>query len=146
MKGRYSYLLMALACIALIAGLAYADAHKCSLCGMNIAGNENTVYEVTHANGKAEAYCCPHCGLWVQGSEKGVKGAKARDFISGEWTDPAKMYFVFKSKAIPACAPSWIAFAKKSEAEMFVKGFGGTMYSFDEALKERMKHPKGMEM
>lgn len=146
MRGRYSYVLLAALCVALVAGVAYAAAHKCPLCGMNMEGNENTAYEVMYADGKSVIYCCPHCGLWAQASDKGVKGAKARDFISGEWMDAAKMHFVFKSKAIPACAPSWIAFGKKAEAEMFVKGFGGTLYSFDEAMKERPKHPKGMEM
>ncbi|NTU43432.1 MAG: hypothetical protein HGA78_10390, partial [Nitrospirales bacterium] len=38
-------------------GLAYA-AEKCPLCGMNIAGNENTAYEVTMADGKQITYCC----------------------------------------------------------------------------------------
>jgi len=75
-----------------------------------------------------------------------VKSAKARDFISGEWIDPAAATYVFKSEAIPACAPSWIAFGDKADAEKFQKGFGGTIYSFEEALVERAKMPKGMDM
>ncbi len=124
-------------------GLANA-AEKCPLCGMNMAGNENTAYEVTMADGKKVTYCCPHCGLWGQAKEK-VKSAKARDFISGEWMDPYKMVFLSGSTAVPACAPSWIGFGSKAEAEKFKKGFGGTIYSFDEALKERVKQPMGMQ-
>ncbi len=127
--------------------LAGSDQGKCPLCGMNIAGNENTAYVITMEDGSKTKYCCPHCGLWVQAKEKdGIKAAKARDFISGEWDDPENMVFLFKSTAVPACAPSWIAFSKKSEAEKFQKGFGGTIYTYEEALKERVKHPKGMEM
>ncbi|MGW8272379.1 MAG: nitrous oxide reductase accessory protein NosL [Thermodesulfovibrionales bacterium] len=138
-----SVLLLALAIVV----MAGTDADKCPLCGMNIAGNENTAYVITTKEGASTAYCCPHCGLWVHAEGKGaIKSAKARDFISGEWDDPAKMVFIFKSTAVPACAPSWIAFSKKAEAEKFQKGFGGTIYSFEEALKERVKHPKGMEM
>lgn len=85
--------------------------------------------------------------MWVHAADKAkVKSARARDFISGEWMDPSKMFFVFNSTAVPACAPSWIAFGKKAEAEKFQKGFGGKVFSFDEAIKERPKHPKGMEM
>jgi DeoR family transcriptional regulator, copper-sensing transcriptional repressor len=128
-----------------MAGFSFA-AEKCPLCGMNIAGNENTAYEITMTDGKKITYCCPHCGLWVQATEKkNVKSARARDFITGEWTDPAKMTFVFNSSAVPACSPSWIAFASESDAKKFQTGFGGQIYSFENALKERAKHPKGME-
>lgn len=147
MRTRTVYFAIALVCIAMVAGVAYAEFGKCHLCGMNLPGNENTAYEVEYEDGKTAELCCPHCGLWVHASDMDkVKGARARDFISGEWMDPAGMYFVFKSKAIPACSPSWIAFAKESEAKKFVKGFGGKVYPFKKAIKERLKHPKGMEM
>ena len=127
--------------------LAAESAEKCALCGMNLAGNENTAYEITFNDGKVVTYCCPHCGLWEHASQKAnVKSARARDFINGEWADPAKMYFVVGGSAVPACAPSWIAFSKKEEARKFTKGFGGKVRSFEEALKERVKSPKGMSM
>ncbi len=138
-----------LAVVLLLAVAAYAmeGVDKCPLCGMNIAGNENTVYELTLANGTVVTYCCAHCGLYAQAMAKDhVKSARARDFISGEWLDPAGMTFLFKSSAVPACAPSWIAFGNKAEAEKFQKGFGGTIYNFAEALTERGKMAKGMEM
>ena len=114
---------------------------------MNIAGNENTAYEIVYTDNTTVTYCCPHCGLYEHAMKKdSVKSAKARDFISGEWTDPAGMTFLFNSTAVPACAPSWLAFADKAEAEKFQKGFGGTIYSFDQALTERAKMPKGMDM
>lgn len=134
-------LILAMACYAVEMGA------KCPLCGMNIAGNENTAYEITYMDGTVETYCCPHCGLYEQATKKdSVKSVRARDFISGEWMDPAKMTFIFNSTAVPACAPSWIGFGEKAEAEKFQKGFGGTIYSFDEALSERAKMPKGMDM
>lgn len=128
-------------------GLAGAVETKCPLCGMKIEGNENTAYEITFADGKTVTYCCPHCGLWVHTTEKDkVKSARARDFISGEWMDPSKMFFVFNSTAVPACSPSCIAFGKKAEAEKFQRGFSGKVYNFEDVLKERAKLPKGMEM
>jgi nitrous oxide reductase accessory protein NosL len=128
-------------------GNAAEMAEKCTLCGMNLAGNENTAYEITYMDGTVETYCCPHCGLYMHTTKKAsVKSARARCFISGEWMDPAQATFVFNSSAVPACSPSWIAFGDKAEAEKFQKGFGGTIYSFEEALTERAKMPKGMKM
>ena len=129
------------------AGYAAEMASKCTLCGMNIAGNENTAYEIVYMGGTEETYCCPHCGLYMHTTKKdSVKSSRARDFISGEWMDPAQMTFVFKSSAVPACSPSWIGFGDKTAAKKFQKGFGGTIYSYEEALTERAKMPKGMEM
>lgn len=149
MKKNTFFSISFLAFFLLLAIAAYAAemAGKCSLCGMNFAGNENTAYEITMKDGKQATYCCPHCGLYVHATETAkVKTARARDFISGEWMAPADMTFLYKSSAVPACAPSWIAFGKKEEAAKFQKGFGGTLYPFNEALKERAKMPKGMEM
>lgn len=144
-KVLFSFLFVAMLFATL--GIAMEMAVKCPLCGMNMAGNENTAYEIVYKDNTQEVFCCPHCGLYVNATKKdSVKSAKARDFISGEWMDPAQMTFVFKSNAVPACAPSWIAFGNKTEAENFQKGFGGTVYSFEEALTERAKMPKGMEM
>ena len=147
---RYLKIICIFAALLLVLSVvALADSHggKCPLCGMNIAGNENTAYEITYKDGTTTTYCCPHCGLWEHSEKKGdIQSARARDFISGDWGDPSTMVYLFKSKAIPACAPSWIAFAKESEAKKFRKGFGGTIFTFEDALKERMKHPKGMEM
>jgi len=141
----FGFLFVAL--VFTVAGYSMEMAAKCPLCGMNIAGNENTAYEIVYTDGTAETYCCPHCGLYMHATKKdAVKSAKARDFISGEWMNPAQMVFVFNSSAVPACAPSWIGFGDKAEAEKFQKGFGGTVYSFEEALVQRAKMPKGMEM
>jgi nitrous oxide reductase accessory protein NosL len=142
--------LFGILCVALVFGLVGYAAEmgaKCPLCGMNIAGNENTAYEITYTDGTVETYCCPHCGLYEHATRKdSVKSARARCFISGEWMDPAEAFYVFNSSAVPACAPSWIGFGVKADAEKFQKGFGGTLYTFEEALVERAKMPKGMDM
>jgi nitrous oxide reductase accessory protein NosL len=134
------------ALLVTIAGVASA-ADNCPLCGMTISGNENTAMVITMQSGEEVTYCCAHCGLWVLATEKAkVKSAKMRDFISGEWISPDKAVYLFNSKAVPACSPSWLAFGSKKEAGMFKKGFGGTVYGYEEALKVRATHPKGMEM
>jgi len=143
----FSVSLMAVLLLMAVVSYGAEMAGKCSLCGMNYAGNENTAYEITLQDGKIETYCCPHCGLYAQAlATTKIKSARARDFISGEWMDPATITFLFKSSALPACSPSWIAFGKNDEAAKFQKGFGGTIYPFAEALKVRANMPKGMEM
>jgi nitrous oxide reductase accessory protein NosL len=128
------------------AGTAMA-ADKCPMCGMNLSGNENTAFVVTMKTGEDVTYCCAHCGLWVMAKEADkVKSAKTRDFINGEWVDASKAVYLFKSKAVPACAPSWIAFGSKKDAERFKKGFGGTIYAYEKALKVRASQPEAMEM
>jgi nitrous oxide reductase accessory protein NosL len=120
---------------------------KCPLCGMNLSGNENTAFVIEKTSGESVTYCCPHCGLWVMAKEADtVKSAMARDFIGGEWINAKDAVYLFNSKAVPACSPSWLAFAKKKEAEMFRKGFGGTIYSYDNAIKKRAEMPEGMTM
>jgi nitrous oxide reductase accessory protein NosL len=137
---------LAVLLILAVAGAATAQ-DKCPLCGMSLSGNENTAFVVTMKTGETVTYCCPHCGLWVMATEKDkVQSAKARDFISGEWIGAEKAVYLYKSKAVPACSPSWIAFGSKKEAEMFKKGFGGTIYEYEAALKARAKDPKAMEM
>ncbi len=147
MKSPKIYLLaFGLLLILVVAGRAMGQ-DKCPLCGMTITGNENTAFVVTMNTGEDVTYCCAHCGLWVLATEKDkVKSAKTRDFISGEWIGAEKAVYLYKSKAIPACSPSWIAFGSKNQAEMFKKGFGGTIYGYEDALKARAKEPKGMEM
>jgi nitrous oxide reductase accessory protein NosL len=128
-----------------VAGLALA-AEKCPLCGMNLAGNENTAFVITMKTGEDVTYCCPHCGLLVMATEKDkVKSAKARDFISGEWVDASKAVYLFDSTAVPACSPSWLAFGSKKDAENFQKGFGGEIYDYGKALEVRASQPKAME-
>lgn len=149
MKNLKSFLILAVSAVFLFAsaGLSLAAGEKCPVCGMNIEGNENTAYEITFTDGKTLTYCCAHCGLWDHATMKAkAKSARTRDFISGEWLDPAKAVFLFNSSAVPACAPSWIAFANKIEADKFQKGFGGKIYTFEVAIKERPKHPRDMEM
>jgi nitrous oxide reductase accessory protein NosL len=147
MKTKRLLALVVILMLTMVLAGAAAAQEKCPLCGMSISGNENTAFVITMKTGEKETYCCAHCGLWMMATDKDkVQSAQTRDFISGEWIDADKAVYLFKSKAVPACSPSWIAFGSKKQAEMFKKGFGGKIYSYADALKERAKQPKGMEM
>ena len=145
MKGKGRIVILMSVFVLFLTGFALAE-EKCPLCGMNIAGNENTAFVIEKNSGETITYCCPHCGLWVVSQEgKDIKSAKSRDMISGEWLDASKAVYLFGSKATPACTPSWLSFGDKAEAEMFQKGFGGTILIYEEALKKRASMPQGME-
>lgn len=147
MKGvsRVVLLVFVFSLVLSITGIAVA-ADKCPICGMSISEHENTAFVITMNTGEDVTYCCAHCGLWVMATEKDkVKSAKTRDFISGQWMDASKAVYVYHSKAVPSCSPSWIAFRSRKEAEMFKKGFGGKIYGYEEGLKVRAKQPKNME-
>ena len=138
---------IALAVLLVLAVAVAATAQdKCPICGMSISDHQNTAFVVTMKTGEEVHYCCAHCGLWVLATDKDkVQSAKTRDFISGEWLGAEKAVYLYKSKAVPSCAPSWIAFGSKKQAEMFKKGFGGTIYDYEAALKRRAKDPENME-
>ncbi len=132
--------------VSAVAVTAQTAQDKCPTCGMSISEHQNTAFVVTMKTGEEVHYCCAHCGLWVLATDMGkVQSAKTRDFITGEWMGAEKAVYLYKSKAVPSCAPSWIAFKSKKQAEMFKKGFGGTIFSYEAALKRRAKDPEGME-
>jgi len=143
---RTPIILVILLSLIVVAAMSASAQEKCPQCGMNLAEHQNTAFVVEKTSGESVTYCCPHCGLWVMAKEADtVKSAKARDFISGQWVNAKDAWYVFDSKAVPACSPSWIAFAKKKEAEMFHKGFGGHLYAYDEAIKKRATMPEAMQ-
>ncbi|MDR4504858.1 MAG: nitrous oxide reductase accessory protein NosL [Candidatus Scalindua sp.] len=121
-----------------------AENVKCPLCGMRIKGNQNTDYQIIFDDEKIVSYVCPHCGLWEHAKHKDkIISARAVDFISGEWKDVTTMFMLHDSSAVPGCSDSWISFGSRSDAEKFQKGFGGTIYTFTEALKVRGEQPLG---
>lgn len=125
-----------------LASIAQASS-TCPICGVDLDEEANTACEITFTSGQVSVYCCPHCGLWEQITSKGrIAGARARDFITGQWRDVSTMFYLGGSSATPSCTPSWIAFARKADAEKFRKAFGGTILSYDDALAVRANQPK----
>ena len=68
---------MVLVVATFLAATVYAVemAAKCPLCGMNLAGNENTAYELSLTNGTVVTYCCAHCGLYCKALSKDSRAA-----------------------------------------------------------------------
>jgi nitrous oxide reductase accessory protein NosL len=116
---------------------------RCHVCGMDVSKYPHTRYVVTTKEGEEFSTCGVQCGvtLHLRLKEK-FKSATATDLLSNRSVDAQKAFFIYKSTVITDMAPGFIAFATKTNAEKFQKGFGGQVVSYQEALeiwKDQMK-------
>jgi hypothetical protein len=108
----------------------------CGMCGKEMT-NAHVGFILTHPDGKEERFGCAGCGLSILKDMKAVKDAKPRtlDFLRGDEIDARAAYYVRGSSFNACCEPSFLAFAKKDEAERFAKGFGGKVLDFESAFQ-----------
>lgn len=112
----------------------------CPKCGKEMMTGANAKFTVVFEDGKKETFGCPHCGLSEINKGK-VKSATATDFLTGKKIDAKSAYYLKGTEIGTCCKPYWLTFATKENAEKFSKGFGGTVLSYDEALKEPEVQP-----
>jgi len=116
---------------------------RCQVCGMDVSKYPHTRYVVTTKEGEEFFTCGVQCGLTLHlRLKEKFKSATATDLLSNRSVDAQKAFFIYKSTVITDMAPGFIAFATKTNAEKFQKGFGGQVLSYQEALeiwKDQMK-------
>ena len=116
---------------------------RCVVCGMDVSKYPHTRCVAETKEGKKYATCGVQCSLTLHLRFKdNWKSAKAKDLLSNRSFDVKKGFYVYKSSVITDMAPGFIAFKRRNDAEKFVKGFGGQVVTYEEALKiwkERMK-------
>ena len=116
---------------------------RCQVCGMDVSKYPHTRYVVTTKEGEEFFTCGVQCGLTLHlRLKEKFKSATATDLLSNRSVDAQKAFFIYKSTVITDMAPGFIAFATKTNAEKFQKGFGGQVVSYQEALeiwKDQMK-------
>lgn len=125
-------LLLALTIVSV--SVAGEKVRVCHQCGTDVQ-TENSKFYVVYKDGKSETFGCAHCGLMEIGRGN-VKKAMATDFLRGKKIDAKTAYYLKGSEFATCCAPYWLTFADKIEAEKFSKGFGGKVMNYEEALKE----------
>ncbi len=126
-------------------GVEAAD--KCAMCGMALAEHVHTRYTLIMKDGSKEATCGVQCGLMLEMNLKDkVASAQATDFISGKPIDSRAACYVYGSEAVPDMPPGFIAFARRSDADKFQKGFGGRVVTFEEAMELLTKKEPKMKM
>ncbi len=141
MRIRHWIMGLALACglAAGAPGMALAaqgtdEPATCGMCGKEMT-NAHVGFVLVQPDGKEERLGCAGCGLaMLKDAPKGVK-ARTLDFLRGDEIDARAAYYVRGSSFTACCEPSFLAFAKKDEAERFAKGFGGKVLDFEAAFQ-----------
>jgi len=129
--------------LAIVLGLSVMnlmaqEAGTCGVCGGPVTVSSN-LFEITVKDGMPAQYGCPGCGLSAYSALPADQQAgaelKAQDFLSRVMIDAKTAWYVRGSSVVFCCAPSWLAFATRENAEKFATGFGGEVIDFDAALK-----------
>lgn len=110
------------------------NADECVFCGHSI--QERLAYRLILSNNKVEVACCAHCGL-LRHQQLGdqVLQAISYDFLRQTTISaPLAWYVMDTSVHIGCCQPQVLTFEIREHADMFVKGFGGNVYTFHEAM------------
>lgn len=113
----------------------HPNTESCIICSHII--NERFSYRLILPNNKTEIACCPHCGLirHLQLSDEVIQ-AICYDFLRQTTLSATLAWFVMDTSVhIDCCQPQVLTFEQRDHADKFVKGFGGKVYSFNEAMK-----------
>ena len=109
----------------------------CAVCGMNLKMFYRTSHAVVLDNGQKRQYCSMHC---LAEDWKNIAGHVKKIFVvdakSEKLIDAKKAWYVIGSK-VPGTMSrtSKIAFAKRKDAELFQKIYGGKIVDFKTAFK-----------
>ncbi len=110
-----------------------AGVTACVFCGQFVT--ERLAYRLILQTGEIEQACCAHCGLLRHhqlGNE--VMQAICHDFLRQTTISALNAYYVMDTTVnIGCCQPQVLTFELREHGERFVKGFGGIIYSFQEA-------------
>jgi copper chaperone NosL len=121
--------------------MAQVDVQKapsCTYCGMDRTKFAHSRMLVTYADGTEVGTCSLHC-LAVDlaiNIDKTPNVIEVGDYISKQLIDAEKAYWVVggRKPGVMTQQGKW-AFAKKVYAEKFIREYGGTLATFDEAMK-----------
>jgi len=121
-------------------GIALATKEKgesddCVVCYRKI--QDRLSYRLILSNNQVESACCAHCGL-IRHAQCGdqVVQALCYDFLTHTTISCLHAWYVVDTSFdLRCCQPQALPFGSRKEAEQFVKGFGGSVLSFEEATE-----------
>ncbi len=118
----------------------HADVRKhndCAHCGMTREKFSHSRMLITYADGTSVGVCSIHCTAIELKTGKGnpVKSLQVADLDTKKLVDAEKAVWVIggDKKGGMTKTPKW-AFARKSDAEAFIKKSGGKLATYKEAL------------
>jgi len=106
---------------------------KCFQCGAPV--NERAPFVIQLQDGSQGRACCPHCGLMALSHPK-VATALASDYLYGRMINVRQATFLFGSSIDLCCVPSVLCFANETDAQRFQTGFGGQLYTLEQATAQ----------
>ena len=110
------------------------DINSCVVCSREI--HSKLGYRIILPNNQVEMACCGHCGLMRQrqlGNE--VVQSICQDFFKQTTLSAKLAWFVLDTSInMGCCQPQVLTFENKVHADKFIRGFGGIVASFDEAM------------
>ncbi|HLS09808.1 DeoR family transcriptional regulator [Lentibacillus sp.] len=112
-----------------------AATKDCVFCSRTI--NDRLAYRLILPNNRTETACCAHCGL-LRHRQLGddVIQAICPDFFRQTTLSSQLAFYVMDASVeIGCCHPQVLTFERGEDAAKFVKGFGGTVYRFAEAME-----------
>jgi DeoR family transcriptional regulator, copper-sensing transcriptional repressor len=110
-----------------------ADENACVCCFKPAEGR--LAARIVYEDGSAEKVCCAHCAL-LRFKEKKEKPKQiiSRDFMLDTTFNARRAVFVVGSSLpVLCCSPHVLAFQRREEAAKFIKGFGGSLHTIEEA-------------
>lgn len=109
--------------------------HTCVFCNSSV--HERTIYRLILSDQRIEQACCAHCGLLRHRQQRDdVVQAISYDFLKQTTISaPLAWYVLDTTLDIGCCQPQVLMFEWEEHANRFVKGFGGDVYPFEEAIE-----------
>lgn len=109
--------------------------HTCVYCRTSI--HRKTAYQLILVDQTSEMTCCAHCGLLRhQQLGESVVQAISYDFLKQTTISaPLAWYVLDTTLDIGCCHPQVLMFEWEKHAHQFVKGFGGEVYAFNDAIE-----------
>lgn len=117
---------------------APAQSNTCALCRREVSDRSQMLMMLPTR--RVITYCCPHCGLCnIEMPLPPAATIFATDFLYGTLTDASRATFLIASRVDICCTPSVLCFKQRDDAERFRQGFGGELYSLEEASRHLLK-------
>lgn len=110
------------------------DTNLCTFCQRHI--HSKLAYRIILSNNEIEMTCCAHCGLLRHHQLKDkVSQSICHDFFRQTTISAPTATYVFDTSIdMGCCQPQVLSFEWEDHAKKFVKGFGGTVCNFNEAI------------
>lgn len=113
----------------------HISSNRCSYCYKDT--NSRFSVQLIKKNQQIEQACCPHCGLLRYNDiENEVSQIICRDFLKDTTISAKTAAFLLNAELnLNCCEPHVIVFDSTKQAAKFQQGFGGEIYSFNEAIQ-----------